>query len=235
TFLKPLVGLLGTDQPFFAVQPAGVSGEGRLLYRIEDLARLHVEEFLSVSPEGPIDLIGHCGGARVAFEISRQLRERGCEIANFIVIDTHPPLARKNLKIKTRRQSQDRGRLRRYRPRHFARGVFRMARRNATLGWAYLTSNEELRRAVRVDMIERACIIADNAYRAEKYPSEIVVLHTQDSPLLSYDWDPIAQHVRHKTLAIGHYTMFFEPDVQTLCAEIERWCSVEDEDIRANS
>jgi thioesterase domain-containing protein len=107
-----------------------------------------------------------------------------------------------------------------YTPQRIGRAIYRRTRRTLKSGWGVLTQRDELSLQVQAELVERACYIADGAYRAVKFPDEVMVLHSRDSPERSSDWDPVANVREHLTIDVGHYTMFFEPDVDVLSREI---------------
>lgn len=75
-YCYPLAQALGTDQPFYALAPYTFEGLG-VLPSLETIARFHLEELLSIQPEGPYLLGGWCNGALVAYEMARQLYAQG--------------------------------------------------------------------------------------------------------------------------------------------------------------
>lgn len=80
---------LGTDQPFFGLQPPGVDGEREPLTRVEDLAAYFAARIRGFRPDGPYTIAGHCAGGAIAFELARQLSEQGARI-NFLALFSSP-------------------------------------------------------------------------------------------------------------------------------------------------
>ncbi|MFP2956444.1 amino acid adenylation domain-containing protein [Myxococcus sp. 1LA] len=68
---------LGPDQPFYGLQAQGL--EGTLLPQgsIDAMAASYVDAIRTVQPQGPYRLGGWSLGAVIAFEMARQLRQRG--------------------------------------------------------------------------------------------------------------------------------------------------------------
>ena len=90
---------LHPDQPFYALQPAGLDGRRSPFKRIEDLAAYFVDQLRTVQPEGPYLLGGYCSGGTAAFELAQQLRHQGQEVALLALFGsacptTFPPLYR---------------------------------------------------------------------------------------------------------------------------------------------
>ncbi len=75
---------LGADRPFYAIAPHGVHDE--LTYSVEKMAASRLELLRSVQPHGPYLLGGYCNGGFIAYEMARQLRAAGEEVAALIVL-----------------------------------------------------------------------------------------------------------------------------------------------------
>jgi len=78
---------LGTDQPFYGLQPLGFD-EGETPHnRVEDMAAYYIRAIRSVQPEGPYYLGGICFGVHVAFEMAQQLHKQGETVAMLAMFD----------------------------------------------------------------------------------------------------------------------------------------------------
>jgi thioesterase domain-containing protein/acyl carrier protein len=77
---------LGAEVPFHVLPPARVDGQPETP-AIEEMAAAHVRHMRAVAPHGPYLLAGFCIGGVVAYEIARQLREQGEEVAFLGLID----------------------------------------------------------------------------------------------------------------------------------------------------
>jgi thioesterase domain-containing protein/acyl carrier protein len=86
-----LARCLGTDQPFYGLQAQGLDGEQPRHSRIEEMAAHYLSEIKTVQAEGPYFLGGYCFGGKVAFEMARQLKASGEEVALLAVIDSYAP------------------------------------------------------------------------------------------------------------------------------------------------
>jgi thioesterase domain-containing protein len=91
---RALVEHLGHDQPFFGLQPPGVDGLAEPLTRIQDLAAYFADQILGfqgdgAGGEGPMVIAGYCAGGTIAFELARQLAERGADIS-FVALFAGP-------------------------------------------------------------------------------------------------------------------------------------------------
>ncbi|MBW4576031.1 MAG: amino acid adenylation domain-containing protein [Aphanothece sp. CMT-3BRIN-NPC111] len=84
---------LGTDQPFYGLQPKGLDGESPPLTRIEDMAAHYIEALRVVQPKGPYFLGGWSFGGLVAFEMAQQLQRAGHQVALLALLDTQAPVS----------------------------------------------------------------------------------------------------------------------------------------------
>jgi amino acid adenylation domain-containing protein len=89
----PLSAALGREYPFFAFQARGVDGAAMPFTSIEETAAHYVACLRQRQPDGPYFLGGLSSGGVIAFEMARQLRQRGAEIAQLVMLDTYPSFA----------------------------------------------------------------------------------------------------------------------------------------------
>jgi thioesterase domain-containing protein/acyl carrier protein len=78
---------LGPDRPFFAFQHAGLECETWKEMSLELQAQRYIEALRAVQPTGPYILGGWSTGGLVAFEMARQLRDLGEELAFLAILD----------------------------------------------------------------------------------------------------------------------------------------------------
>ncbi|MBX2809236.1 MAG: KR domain-containing protein [Cellvibrionaceae bacterium] len=89
--LRHLAQLIGNDRPFYGLQARGLFGDAEPHSCFEDMAADYIAEMLTVQPQGPFILGGFSGGGITAFEIARQLKAMGHEVAQLILLDTPLP------------------------------------------------------------------------------------------------------------------------------------------------
>ncbi|MCI5194415.1 MAG: hypothetical protein D3915_15025, partial [Candidatus Electrothrix sp. AU1_5] len=78
---------LGTDQPFYGLQPLGFE-EGETPHdRVEDMAAYYIRAIREFQPEGPYYLGGPCFGVHVAFKMAQQLHRQGCTVGFLALFD----------------------------------------------------------------------------------------------------------------------------------------------------
>jgi amino acid adenylation domain-containing protein len=81
---------LGPDQPFYALDPYQFIDQ-RVVPTLEKMAAEHLQVMRTVQPEGPYLLGGFCNGGLMAYEMARQLRAAGQEVAFLVLIDPASP------------------------------------------------------------------------------------------------------------------------------------------------
>jgi amino acid adenylation domain-containing protein len=79
---------LNPEQPVYGLQARGLNGEADPLTRLEEMAAHYIEEIRAVQPAGPYHLLGWSLGGILAFEMARQLEERGERVALVALLDT---------------------------------------------------------------------------------------------------------------------------------------------------
>jgi amino acid adenylation domain-containing protein len=86
-----LARLLGPDQPFYGLQARGLDGTSPPLGTVEEMASEYVKAVRSVQPSGPYHLGGWSMGGVIAYEMARQLRASGEQVALLALIDAYVP------------------------------------------------------------------------------------------------------------------------------------------------
>ena len=84
--LAGLARALGSDQPFYGLNSRGLDGECEPFETIEEIARDYAEAVAAVANE-PVDLLGLCWGAAVAFEMVVPLEELGHRVRSLALLD----------------------------------------------------------------------------------------------------------------------------------------------------
>jgi acyl transferase domain-containing protein/thioesterase domain-containing protein len=95
--LRHLAQLIGIDRPFYGLQARGLYGDSVPHETFEEMAKDYIAELLTVQSSGPFILGGFSGGGITAFEMAKQLKAMGHEVAEVILLDTplpfHEPLS----------------------------------------------------------------------------------------------------------------------------------------------
>ncbi len=85
------------ERPFYALQAVGLDGTREPLTSVEDMAACYLDEIRQLQPQGPYLLGGFSFGGFVAFEMARQLCERGQQVALLALLDVWSPIHRGRL------------------------------------------------------------------------------------------------------------------------------------------
>ncbi|GGZ71919.1 non-ribosomal peptide synthetase [Algibacter mikhailovii] len=86
---KNLAEKLDQDQPVYALQAKGLSGEDEPHSSVEDMAAHYITEIQTINPEGPYALAGFSFGGIIAFEMTKQLRAQGKTVKNLALFDSY--------------------------------------------------------------------------------------------------------------------------------------------------
>jgi len=76
-----------TDRPFYAIEDPSFYGEQYKVDSIETLAKSYLEALKLVQPHGPYILFGFCFGGVVAYEMTKQLKHIGDDVAILGMLD----------------------------------------------------------------------------------------------------------------------------------------------------
>ncbi|HKX27100.1 MAG TPA: amino acid adenylation domain-containing protein [Blastocatellia bacterium] len=79
---------LGSDQPVYGLQAAGLYGERALFTSIEEIAAHYIEQLSTIQPEGPYFLGGWSSGGTIAYEMAQQLTAQGQKVAQLLLLDS---------------------------------------------------------------------------------------------------------------------------------------------------
>lgn len=90
-FYRDLAKYMGTERPFYGIQARRLGGRQVGHSSVEEMAEFYIKEIKTVQPEGPYYLGGSSFGGLAAFEIARQLRAQGDEVAFVALLDTGTP------------------------------------------------------------------------------------------------------------------------------------------------
>jgi amino acid adenylation domain-containing protein len=85
---RPLARRLAPDHPVLGLRGSGLFPDETSLPTVESLAGKYVDVVLSAQPEGPYNLCGWSFGGLVAYEMARQLSERGREVSLLALVDS---------------------------------------------------------------------------------------------------------------------------------------------------
>ncbi|SMC96263.1 non-ribosomal peptide synthetase [Pedobacter africanus] len=98
---RNLANVADPEQPVYGLQAKGLNGSDVLFHTTEETAAHYVNEIMLHNPSGPYFLSGYSSGGVVAFEMARQLKELGKEVAflaffdSFVTINDYCELKKK--------------------------------------------------------------------------------------------------------------------------------------------
>ncbi|MBN4004178.1 amino acid adenylation domain-containing protein [Nostoc sp. LPT] len=80
---------LGSDQPFYGLQPQGLDGKQLPYTRIEDMAAHYIQQIQTIQPHEPYLIGGYSSGGIIVYEMARQLVMQGKKVALLVLFDTY--------------------------------------------------------------------------------------------------------------------------------------------------
>jgi thioesterase domain-containing protein len=89
-FGPALAGVVGSDQPVYAIHARGRDGKEPPLRGIREMALAYVTEIRGVRPSGPYVIGGMCIGGLIALEIARELADCGEQVGTVLLLDPVP-------------------------------------------------------------------------------------------------------------------------------------------------
>jgi amino acid adenylation domain-containing protein len=236
-----LVRLLAAPVPIYGIQAQGLDGKQEPHRDIEQMAAAYLDQVLQTQPEGPYLLAGHSLGGVVAFEMSRQLLERGHRVAYLALLDS--ALTRADRGQASTASAEDERLLD---ARHLADMVAVVERFvGRDLGVVYeqlslLETDQQIEHVVAalqqsdfpllsggVDLVRqmlrvgKAHVHAGRNYHAQPCAATITLVRAQDAGTPSgadetLGWSAVARDVRVVWTPGDHVTMLAEPNVATL-------------------
>jgi thioesterase domain-containing protein len=82
---RSIAGHLGSDQPFYGLQPPGYDEGTEPSRAVGSLAKYFADQIRAFRTHGPMTVAGFCAGGTVAFELARQLKTNGAEVRNLVL------------------------------------------------------------------------------------------------------------------------------------------------------
>ena len=208
-------------------------------YRVEELAARYVADAMEAQPEGPYHLAGVCTGGFVAYEMARQIREKGEEVGVLALFDcyNHAWAARlPGVERLAYRLDLIRRRLH-YQQRNIRKGGVTGAVRYLRPKFAILLETTRNRWAERVYNLiagagwkshdpRLAIRLAASRYVPPVWTGRLALFRVAEPHVDAYDypemgWTGLAQGgIALHDIAGSHVTMFSEPQVQVVAARL---------------
>jgi len=90
-YFSSLIGFLGKEQPLYGFRPKGIFFNEKAHKNVKEMATAYISELKRIQPEGPYIIGGECVGGSVAYEIAKQLTDKGDKVEHLILMDTPRP------------------------------------------------------------------------------------------------------------------------------------------------
>ncbi|HTB81379.1 MAG TPA: SDR family NAD(P)-dependent oxidoreductase [Opitutaceae bacterium] len=212
---------LGPDQPFYGLQARGLDAtpiEGEFP-SVEEVAADFIKAMQSVQPRGPYFVGGHCFGSLIAWEVARQLKAGGNEVALIALLD---PI------VSNVFSSEIIGRDRlRY---HFGKFLRMSLRDKCGYFWEKIRNfSRTLLVRQRLGQSYGQAESMHRRYQLGSYPGEVVIFLAEDSFFkLTPERDPrryyekiAKQGARYLDVGGDHHSMLHHPAVPGLAAKLD--------------
>ncbi|MFK7959649.1 MAG: amino acid adenylation domain-containing protein [Phycisphaerales bacterium] len=236
---RHLAARVDAHRPVFGLEPLGLDGRATPLDTVEAMATRYVAAVQSVQPRGPYILVGHCVGATICWEMSRQLRAAGHETAALVVIDAGPPVEPESISLPAKVVRFARRHPARFLP-YVARRV-RHALRDRRVEAARRdvrpeTLDPEARRLAHIDAVRQACQKAYWTYRTG--PADVPILQIRSSEFANMfgmerhlGWSRLSGGIDVEVVEARHRTMLTAAaEVAQVAEHIDRRLAVLAED-----
>ncbi|GAB3930924.1 non-ribosomal peptide synthetase [Larkinella terrae] len=80
---------MDADQPVYGLQAKGINSDDEPLDSIEAIAAYYIDAIMAKNPDGPYALAGYSFGGIIAYEMSKQLKEKGKEVKMLAMFDSY--------------------------------------------------------------------------------------------------------------------------------------------------
>lgn len=77
------------EQPVYGLQAKGINSDDEPLDSIEAIAAYYIDAIMAKNPDGPYALAGYSFGGIIAYEMSKQLKEKGREVKLLAMFDSY--------------------------------------------------------------------------------------------------------------------------------------------------
>ncbi|MGI5281967.1 amino acid adenylation domain-containing protein [Nonomuraea polychroma] len=226
----PLTRHLGSDQPVYAVQAAGLAPGEEPHATLAEMVDDYTAHLLKIRPHGPYVLGGYCIGGNIALETARRLRELGEEVPLVVLFysDANEPVLRASLEddavllthaLAGGKVQVDLDDLHRMSPDERLLAVIDAAARADTLQ----PDTADLRQARRFVDVFRANAHAVGHYRHAPYDGDVLLFSpaAEGIPPDDMGWrNVVTGRLRISPIHGERFTVMYEPRVALAAAEL---------------
>jgi amino acid adenylation domain-containing protein len=212
---RDLARHMGTDQPFYALQPQGLDGKRPCLSSVSEMAERYIREIRRVQPEGPYRIGGYSFGGLVAYEMAQQLRAQEQEVSLLALFDTYPG------KMESRASQ-----MRNLSKLPLKEAVTFIVKKGSFVLMT-LRKRLELRMLPRpLRNVRQACATAAGGYDVQPYDGQVTLFRVKEKSAGSLDdpyaiwWRVAAGGVDLREINGDHLSLLKEPQVRLLAEEL---------------
>jgi amino acid adenylation domain-containing protein len=212
---RDLAKHLGSEQPFYGIQPQGLDGKRECLSSIPQMAELYLQEIRRVQPEGPYRIGGYSFGGLVAYEMAQQLEAQGEHVSLLALLDSYPG------KIETRGDQ-----IKSMMALPLKERLTFMAKKGS---FVVMTLRKRLElqflpRALR--NVRQACSRAAATYEVQPYRGRVTLFRVREKSAGSLHdpyaiwWKMAGEGVELREISGDHLSLLKEPQVRFLAEEL---------------
>jgi len=212
---RDLARHMGTDQPFYALQPQGLDGKRPCLTSVTEMAERYIREIRRVQPEGPYRIGGYSFGGLVAYEMAQQLRAQEQEVSLLALFDTYPG------KMESRASQ-----MRNLSKLPLKEAVTFLVKKGSFVLMT-LRKRLELRMLPRpLRNVRQACAKAAAGYNVQPYDGQVTLFRAKEKSAGSLNdpyaiwWRVAAGGVDLREISGDHLSLLKEPQVRLLAEEL---------------
>ncbi len=212
---RDLARHMGTDQPFYALQPQGLDGKRPCMTSVTGMAESYLREIRRMQPEGPYRIGGYSFGGLVAYEMAQQLLAQELEVSLLALFDTYPgKMESRSAQLRNLRKLP-------------LKDAVKFLVKKGSFVLMTLRKRLELRmlpRALR--NVRQACATAAAGYDVQPYAGQVTLFRVKEKSAGSLDdpyaiwWRVAAGGVDLREISGDHLSLLKEPQVRLLAEEL---------------
>jgi len=240
--------LLDRRQPLIGIESRGIDGRCAPLTRVETIAADNLLAIRRVQQAGPYHLAGACYGARVAYEMARQLEAAGEHVGLLLMLDPSSPFQRADGRLRgdgaVRARTDPRRHMLRFLLGRIRLHASTLARLDGRERIAYLRDKARIAREIVRDRdlfrgdrseLHHRLVYAANREAGQHYvpgpfSGRVVLCFTRDRPVKGernyrLDWLNVLPQCGGPQYVAGHDSgqMLSLPHVYELAVHVNRW------------
>lgn len=226
---QKLAFYMGEDQPMFGLLPRGLDGKEPYFTHVEDMAKYYADAIQDTQPVGPYQLMGYSFGGLVAYEVARQLVDRGAQVSFLGLLDSAEPQYLDRLQRALPRRQRYRAQLDHLAEVATARGLEHLRDLFATKISAFtFKMYRALGRPVPQDLgkIEYISLLAGMQYHPGAYSGKVTIFRSSvrevsEGTDRALGWGGLAAQIEVIDIPSNHFNLFKEPNVRVLSEKLK--------------